>query len=297
MWQWNGSWEGHGSSLPLADRPRHYPGDPVAEAVLVVGIGARLGHGAPLLVFDIATLLAATRQVVLVGDGSVSNLPPAPADEPVDEDASVAPHLPPGYAGGVFAEEVVAAATIDRRPIEHVGTTEQFLQGGEGGRGGGRGGGGGGRGGRERGGGRGRGGEGEGGGRGRGGGGRGGRERERGGRERGEGEGEGGGRGRGGRERERGGREREEGEGEGEGGGRGRGGEGEGAGRGGRERGPGSSAIGKYDEFSVQQFTGVYYLKEQGGSKVYQTRGLLEFGLQQLWQELGGIVDGLQTLD
>lgn len=125
-WEWDGAWEGNGCvgnfSLPLSNWQN--PRSPETEAVLVFAVGARCGLNAPLPVLNVATLLAAARQVVLEGDGAEANLPPAAPDEPVDEDTAVPPHLLPGNAGWVSAEQVVTAATVDRGPVEHVGATK-----------------------------------------------------------------------------------------------------------------------------------------------------------------------------
>lgn len=65
--------------------------------------------------------------MVLKSDSAESNLPPAASDEPVDEHTAESPHLPPGDAGWVAAEEVVAGATVDRGPVEDIRAAKEFL--------------------------------------------------------------------------------------------------------------------------------------------------------------------------
>ena len=101
--------------------------NPVAEVLVVLGVGAGFGFFAPDLVPDVATLLAAALQVVQVADGAVAPPPPAPIDKLVDEHAAGHPPGLAGDAGWVLAEQVVAGVPVDGWPVEHVGTSEQFL--------------------------------------------------------------------------------------------------------------------------------------------------------------------------
>lgn len=104
--------------LPLADGEGPRP--PVAEAVLVVAVGARSGLDTPLLVHDVAASLAAAAEVVQVAYGTEPNLPPASPDELVDQHAPGTPDLSAGYAGRVLAEQVITRASIDGWPVEDI---------------------------------------------------------------------------------------------------------------------------------------------------------------------------------